>query len=159
MECPDLLQYSGKNMETLKITSRISLNFHQHLSQNLHDILILLGLGRLASATLLGEEDSVDAGDDPGFLVVSGSVAGELKDLSGEVLHDGGQVDRGSGSNPLGVVSLAEKPVDTAHRELETSAAGPGLCLHLGLATFTTAGHCEDSLGCLSLVEVNQAIL
>ena len=38
-------------------------------------------------------------------------------------------------------------PVDTAHWELETSAAGPGLGLHLGLATFTTAGHCEDSLG------------
>ena len=41
-------------------------------------------------------------------------------------------------------------PVDTAHWELETSAAGPGLGLHLGLATFATAGHCEDSLGCLS---------
>ena len=49
-------------------------------------------------------------GDDPGLLVVPGSVAGELEDLGGEVLHDGGQVDRGSGSNPLGVVSLAEKP-------------------------------------------------
>ena len=51
-------------MVTLKITSRISLNFHQHLSQNLHDILILLGLGRLAAA-LLGKKDSVDVGEDP----------------------------------------------------------------------------------------------
>ena len=50
------------------------------------------------------------SGDDPGLLVVSGRVAGELEDLSGEVLHDGGQVDRGSGSNSLGVVSLPEKP-------------------------------------------------
>ena len=101
------------------------------------------------------------AGDDPGLLVVPGGVAGELEDLGGEILHDGGQVDRGSGSNSLGVVSLAEEPgwndgnywlqrvewreispVDTAHRELETSAAGPGLGLHLGLATFATAGHC-----------------
>ena len=49
-------------------------------------------------------------GDDPGFLIVSSSIAGELEDLSGEVFHDGSQVDRGSGSNPLGVVSLAEKP-------------------------------------------------
>ena len=49
-------------------------------------------------------------GDDPGLLVVPGSVAGELEDLGSEILHDGGQVDRGSGSNPLGVVSLAEKP-------------------------------------------------
>ena len=51
------------------------------------------------------------AGDDPRLLVVPGGVAGELEDLGGEILHDGGQVDRGSGSNPLGVVSLAEKPV------------------------------------------------
>ena len=105
------------------------------------------------------------AGDDPGLLVVPGSVAGQLEDLGGQVLHHGGQVDRGSSANPLGVVTLAEKPgqnernnrewrvgrdhspVDAAHRELETSAAGPGLGLHLGLATFTTAGHCEDSLG------------
>ena len=49
-------------------------------------------------------------GDDPGLLVVPGSVAGELKDLRGEVLHDGSQVDRGPSSNPLGVVSLAEQP-------------------------------------------------
>ena len=41
-------------------------------------------------------------------------------------------------------------PVDTAHRELETSAAGPGLGLHLGLATFSTAGHCEVRLGFIS---------
>ena len=101
------------------------------------------------------------AGDDPGLLVVPGSVAGQLEDLRGQVLHDGGQVDRGSSANPLGVVTLAEKPgqnernnrewrvgrdhspVDAAHRELETSAAGPGLGLHLGLASFTTARHCE----------------
>ena len=105
-------------------------------------------------------------GDDSGLLVVPGSVTGELEDLSSQVLHDCGEVDRSSSANPLGVVTLAEKPghmgitksgvgrdfspVDTAHRELEASAAGPGLGLHLGLATFTTAGHCEDSLGCLS---------
>ena len=49
-------------------------------------------------------------GDDPGLLVVPGGVAGELEDLGGEILHDGGQVDRGSSTNPLGVVTLAEKP-------------------------------------------------
>ena len=49
-------------------------------------------------------------GDDPGLLVVPGSVTGELEDLGSQILHDGGQVDRGSSSNPLGVVSLAEKP-------------------------------------------------
>ena len=50
------------------------------------------------------------AGDDPGLLVVPGSVPGELQDLSSEVLHHGGQIDRGSSTNPLGVVTLAEKP-------------------------------------------------
>ena len=49
-------------------------------------------------------------GDDPGLLVVPGSVPGELQDLSSEVLHHGGQVDRGPSANPLGVVTLAEKP-------------------------------------------------
>ena len=49
-------------------------------------------------------------GDDPGLLVVPGSVAGELEDLGSQILHDGGQVDWGSSSNPLGVISLAEKP-------------------------------------------------
>ena len=28
-------------------------------------------------------------GDDPGLFVVPGSVAGELEDLGGEILHDG----------------------------------------------------------------------
>ena len=48
--------------------------------------------------------------NDPGLLVVTGGVAGQLQDLSGEVLHHGGQVDRGASANPLGVVTLAEKP-------------------------------------------------
>ena len=49
-------------------------------------------------------------GDDPGFLVVPGSVPGQLENLGSEILHDGGQVDRSSSANPLGVVALAEKP-------------------------------------------------
>ena len=49
-------------------------------------------------------------GDDPGLLVVPGSVPGKLEDLGSEIFHDGSQVDRGSSSNPLGVVTLAEKP-------------------------------------------------
>ena len=47
-------------------------------------------------------------GDDPSLLVVSGCVAGQLDDLSSEVLHHGGEVDCGARSNPLGVASLAE---------------------------------------------------
>ena len=45
-------------------------------------------------------------GDDAGLLVVPGGVPGELEDLRGEVLHNGGHVDRGPSAHPLGVVSL-----------------------------------------------------
>ena len=82
-------------------------------------------------------------GDYPGLLVVSGGVTGQLEDLSREVLHDGGHVDGGSGTDTLGVVALPQKPVDPAHGELESSPAGPGLCLSLDLASFSSSGHVE----------------
>ncbi len=128
-----------------------------------------LGLGLLG---LLGQEDSLDvgedttlgdghtgeqlvellivadgqlevAGDDPGLLVVPGGVAGQLEDLSGQVLHDGGHVDRGAGANTLSIVALPQQAVDTAHGELESSTAGPGLCLSLNLASFAASRHVE----------------
>merc|ERR1712186_271190 len=68
-------------------------------------------------------------GNDSGLLVVTGSVAGQLQDLSGEVLHDGGQIDGGSGTNTGGVVTLPQETVDTAHGELESSTAGTRLGL------------------------------
>ena len=124
-----------------------------------------LGLGLLR---LLGEEDSLDVGenttlsngdtaeqlvqllvvadsqlevtgDDPGLLVVTGSVASQLKDLSCEVLHDGCHVDRGTSSNTLGIVALPQETVDTSDGELESSTAGPGLCLSLNLASFAAS--------------------
>ncbi|KAG8269485.1 hypothetical protein J6590_106447 [Homalodisca vitripennis] len=57
-------------------------------------------------------------GNDPGLLVVTGRVTGQLENLGGEILHDGGQVDRSSGTHSLGVVALAEQTVDPADREL-----------------------------------------
>ena len=83
-------------------------------------------------------------GDDPGLLVVTGSVTGQLKDLSSEVLHDSGQIDRGTSTNTGGIVSLAEQTVDTSNGELETSTAGPGLGLSLNLSTFTPSGHFDS---------------
>merc|ERR1712037_305877 len=80
-------------------------------------------------------------GDDPGLLVVTGSIASELKDLSSEVLHDGSQVDGGAGTNTLSIVSLAEETVDTSHGELETSPVGSGLCLSLDLSSLAAARH------------------
>ncbi|KAF8376191.1 hypothetical protein PRIPAC_82620 [Pristionchus pacificus] len=58
-------------------------------------------------------------GVDSGLLVVTGSVASELKNLSGEVLEDGSEVHRGSGSDTLGVVALAQHAVETSHGELQ----------------------------------------
>ena len=57
-------------------------------------------------------------GDDPGPLVVTGSVASQLEDLS-----------------TGGVVTLPQETVDTAHGELESSAAGAGLDLGLSFSS------------------------
>ena len=59
--------------------------------------------------------------DDTRLLVVAGSVAGQLEDFGRKVLKDGRQVDRGAGTDTLGIVALAEKTVDTADRESQTS--------------------------------------
>ena len=61
-------------------------------------------------------------GDDPGLLVVTGSIACQLQNLSGQVLEHSRQVDGGSGTHTLGVVSLAEQAVDSTHGELEPSS-------------------------------------
>jgi hypothetical protein len=80
-------------------------------------------------------------GDDPGLLVVTGSVASKLENLSRKVLHDGSQVYGSTGTNTLGVVTLAEQTVDTTNGELETSPVGARLCLSLDLASFAASRH------------------
>ena len=101
------------------------------------------------AAGLLGEQDSLDVGqdtslgdghsgeqfvellvvadgqlqvtgDDPRLLVVAGSVAGQLEHLSSQVLHDGSQVDGGASSDSLGVVALPQHTVDTSDGELKS---------------------------------------
>jgi len=83
------------------------------------------------------------AGDDPGLLVVTGSIASQLKDLSSQILHHGSQVDRGASTHTLGIVALAQEPVDPTHGELQTSPVGTGLGLSLDLTTFAAARHDE----------------
>ena len=128
----------------------------------LNENLLLLGL--------LGEKDSLDVGedttlsdgdsgeklvqllvvtdgelkmsrDDSGLLVVPSGISGQLEDLSSEVLEDGSQVDGGTSTHSLGVVSLAEESVDATDGELKSRAAGSALCLSLRLASFSTARH------------------
>ena len=85
-------------------------------------------------------------GNDSGLLVVPGSVAGQLEDLGGQVLHDGGHVDGGAGPHPLGIVAFPQQPVDSSNGELETRTAGSRLGLPLNLASFATTRHDEEKL-------------
>ena len=80
-------------------------------------------------------------GDDPGLLVVTSGVAGQLEDLSGEVLHDGGHVDGGTGSDTLSIVSLPQQTMDTSDGELKSGPAGPRLCLSLHFSSFAATRH------------------
>ena len=63
-------------------------------------------------------------GDNTGLLVVTGSVTGKLKDLSSEVLKDGSKVDRGTGTDTGGELSLLQVAADTGNRELKTGLTG-----------------------------------
>ncbi|XP_059190855.1 uncharacterized protein LOC131973035 [Centropristis striata] len=74
-------------------------------------------------------------GDDPGLLVVAGSVSSQLQDLSGQVLQHSRQVDGGAGSHTLRIVSFTQQPVDTTDWELEPGPRGAGLGLSSGFAS------------------------
>jgi hypothetical protein len=58
------------------------------------------------------------------FLVITGSIASELEDLSGEVFEDSSEVHGGACTNTLGVVATLEHTVDTTDRELKTGFRG-----------------------------------
>ena len=60
-------------------------------------------------------------GDDTSLLVVSCGVASQLEDLGSEVLKDGSQVDRGTSTDTLSIVALAQETVDTTNWECQTS--------------------------------------
>lgn len=64
------------------------------------------------------------AGNDTGLLVVTSSVASQLKNFGSEVLEDSSQVDGGTGTNTLSVVALTEQTVDTTNRECQTGLRG-----------------------------------
>ncbi|KAF1768777.1 hypothetical protein GCK72_000590 [Caenorhabditis remanei] len=59
---------------------------------------------------------------DTGLLVVTGSVSSQLEDFSSEILENSGEVDWGSSSNTLSVVSFAKDTVKTTDWELESSS-------------------------------------
>lgn len=58
--------------------------------------------------------------NDTGLLVVTGGVASQLQNFSGQVLQDGSEVHGGTGTDTLSVVALAKQTVDTANGEGQT---------------------------------------
>ena len=85
------------------------------------------------------------AGHNPGLLVVLGGVAGELEDLSGEVLKDGGEVHGGTGTDALSVAALLHETGNSANGELESSLGcarnGASSLLSFASSSFAS-GHC-----------------
>ena len=75
------------------------------------------------------------------LLVVTGSVASQLEDLSCKVLHDGSKVDWSASTDPLTVVATAEKTVNATNWELKPCTARASLGLGTGLATLSTSRH------------------
>jgi len=71
-------------------------------------------------------------GDDTGLLVVTGSVAGQLENFGSEILEDGSEVDRSTGTNTLSIVALAEKTVHTTDGESQTGLGRARLSSGLG---------------------------
>jgi len=98
---------------------------------------------KLVQLLVVADGELQVTGDDTGLLVVAGGVAGQLKNLSGEVLHHGGKVHGGTGTNALRIVALAEETVDTTHGELKSSTGRARLALSLHLSTLAAARHDE----------------
>ena len=93
------------------------------------------GVGQeLAQLLIVSDSELNVSWNDSGLLVVSGGVTGQLQDLGGEVLKDGGQVDWGTGSNSGGVLSSLQISPDSSDRELETSLGRLGHGLLSGLS-------------------------
>merc|ERR1712203_674533 len=74
-------------------------------------------------------------GDDSGLFVVTSSVTCQFKNLSGQVFHNGSQVNWGSSSYTFSVVSLAEKTMDTSNWSMKSRTAGSGLCISLNFSS------------------------
>lgn len=84
--------------------------------------------------------------NDSRLLVVSGGVASEFNDLSGEVLEDSGHVDGSASADSVSPVASSKHSVDSANGELESSSSRSGLaldalCSALGSGLLSFSGH------------------
>jgi len=87
--------------------------------------------------------------DDTGLLVVTSGIASKFEDFGSEVLKDGSEVDGGTSTDALSIVSLSQETVDTTNRECKTRLGGPGLSAlgARGLATRFAASHFDEGCG------------
>ena len=102
---------------------------------------------KLVQLLIVADGELKMTGDDTGLLVVASGVTSQLEDFGSEVLKNSGEVDGGTGTDTLGVVTLAQKAVDTADGESETSLGRTGLRVLAAarLATgFAAASHFDD---------------
>jgi len=79
-------------------------------------------------------------GDDSRLLVIPGGVSSQFEDFSGQILEDGSKVHRCTSSDSLGVVTLAEKSVDTTDRELKTGFGRTRLACSEAIKSCTARG-------------------
>ena len=83
------------------------------------------------------------AGHDSGLLVVTSGIAGELKDLGGQVLEDGGKVHGGTSSDAGSEAATLEESADTADGELKSSLdTSANRLLAVGLAAVRSHDTC-----------------
>ncbi len=85
----------------------------------------------LFSSSSLRNRQLQVTGDDTSLLVVPSGVSSQLQDLSRQILEHSGQIDRCTSTDTLGVVTFAEKPVNTTDGELQPCSGGAILAFAL----------------------------
>ena len=79
--------------------------------------------------------------DNSAFLVVSGSVTGQLEDFSRQILENCCQVDWGTSTNSLSVVAFPQQTVNTTDWELKSCSWWTSLWFGSLSLAFATSRH------------------
>ena len=135
-----------------------------------------LGSGDIGAGSLLGQQQAVDVGEhttlgdcdasqqlvqllviahseldvagvDTVLLVVTGSIASQLKDLSGKILEDGSEVDGSAGTNTGSIVAFAKMAMNTTNGKLQSCARGARLALAGGGLSLSSLSTTRSSSG------------
>merc|ERR1719369_531790 len=77
----------------------------------------------------------------PGFLVIPGCISSKLKYFSRQIFHHSCHVDGRSSPNPLSIVPLPQKSMNSTNGKLQPCTARTRFSLALYFASFTTPRH------------------